>query len=194
MTEVVATSEDGKLRAVVTLDTDAERPDYDGGPWIFRVDWTSWGKPDMDVLSEASGYGTLPSPEDGLSSALERWGSDWDRVERYLRIFHDVVVFERLDRRTGGCLLAVATRELVEAWGCTVEQAVSEGFPSSWCAWEGGDAWGIAVERLRTWESEGETEERWEDVDACYGFYGRAYAETEALSMLHAVKSEKVAP
>lgn len=135
---------------------------------------------EADALSDAVAH--------ALNHASERNLDEWTFVERYLRAFHGVVSFDRIDwdRDT---LVCVITRDMQQRWGCDDEQieGQAEAALKIWQAYGEGDAWLVDVEKRETWRKEGTDETRadWESVDGPVGgYYGRDDAESVAKDLL----------
>lgn len=191
--EVVSTSADENYRVVLVRDQYAEVPDWDGQAYVFDVSY--YGRYTVDLIQESVDPGDPYAIE--VDVAVERairwWGTDWDLVERYLRIFHDVVKVERYDRTGGGTLLAVVTAVLAERWRCSVELIQEQDHLKEWRAWDEGDVYGYEIQQRVRWTTDADFEDReeWEHVDSCWGYYGSEWAEdaaSEALALYLSVR------
>lgn len=181
-TLVHETSDDGKLRVILVADTDSGVPDHDGQGYVFGVEYRQGYV--VDLMHEPTGDPWSSDVERGLFYALNRWGCDWDRIERYFRAFHDAVAFARYDRRGGGTLLEIVTRAMTVEWGIPEGRDLSHlADLRDWIALDEGDVYGHVVQRATTWTNDmtGETRVEWEDTDdSCFGYFGREWAEDAA--------------
>ena len=166
--EVIETRESRRL--VLALDMDAQEPYDDGGSPILRYEY---GR--AEQLDKISSYTLHPR----IVEALTRWApfDKGDPFGRYVRAFHGATVVETY--QSDRCLyVTLDPREWRDKVGA------SEGSVSleEWRAYCEGDVYGWIVQQLVTWTKEGsdETREEWEDVESCWGYYGRKYAEEAA--------------
>lgn len=137
----------------------AEKPDYDGQGAILSL----WFVARKRVEVEHADYGNgqaVDALADAVGSAYDRWGSDWDKIERYLRAFHGVVSFDRTHWDRGADLLAIVTQDMIDEWGCEPEGSATSNL-YAWQAYRDGEVYGYAVE-----SPSGET------LDSCSGYYG----------------------
>lgn len=176
-----------EYRAVIIRDEYPLEPDHDGQGYVFRVE--HWGYRWQEELVHKD-YGN-PEPAFSLAEALDRFGTDWQMVERYLRMFHDVVAFDYADfHRSGPTYVLVVTRAQVEEWGLTDVSKAAEGTLGIWEAWATGDTWAYVIERRMVTEHrtlQGEvvtTTETWMEEDRLYGYYGEDDATESALHAL----------
>ena len=191
--EVLETSDDGARRVLLQQDTCAYEPENEYDAYVLDVDyWASLhhtelrGAPTGDPFAE--------DVRAGVQAALVRWGNDWDRIERYLRMFHDALAVDFYVRRDGGRLIGVVTSQHVKLWGCSEEYARSmdaQSIMGDWIAYVEGDVYGYVVQERARWmrEDSDEVRDTWEDVESCWGFYGREYAEDSAREALAGVSS-----
>lgn len=141
--DVIETSEDGRTRVVLVQDVHAEQPDGDGMGHVYAV-YPGESLP-VVVLHEEHG-----SEAPAIVEALERWGTDWDTLERYLRMVHGAVSIAWYDRRGGGRFLNVVTRQMAQDWGNTGDLSQLANL-TEWEAWDEGDVWIAQTEQLTTW-------------------------------------------
>lgn len=181
--EIVETSADGKFRAKITVDEDAQEPYDDGAVPILRIDYIGYGYRAEAFNRQAEDY------VDAFNSLMEY--HDMEVFERYLRIFHGTTVYReyntRMTREYG--YIGFDTAVWRESMGVDPERFKGENILSEVEAWASGDVWGIAVEKLVTWSTEEEDYDdfdQWEEVDdtAVWGFYGQEWAEQEARAEL----------
>lgn len=134
---------------------------------------------EADALSDAVAH--------ALNHASERGLDEWTFVERYLRAFHGVVSFDRIDwdRDT---LVNVVTRDMAERWGCPEDMwaGLAGQALRLWRSYGEGDCWFVQIEKRETWRKEGsdETREDWEVVDTLGGYIGQDDATESAKDLL----------
>lgn len=173
--EVLETSADGRYRVKLVLDECPPEPYDDGQSPLMRLDYRhGWsaehvmatGRPlDMDEYVEA---------------AAERWGTDFDLLEKYLRAYHGATKVEAWHSGSYWYITydPAAWREHVGA----PEGSADMSEYRTWCE---GDVWGYVVEKRVTWRTDDpgyEDEDRWEDTgDSCWGYYGSEGANGEYL-------------
>jgi hypothetical protein len=190
--EIVETSANGKFRAKITVDEDAQKPDYESEAPILQL--------------EAGGYNgytieAFNSQAEPYVDAAERL--IWQGVEvfeRYLRIFHGTTVFSEYNtnRSREFGYIGFDTAVWRESMGVSPEQLKEENILSEVEAWASGDVWGVSVEKLVSWSTEDEDYDDfddWEEVPdtAVWGWYGHAWAEQEAKAELARVVAEDAA-
>lgn len=196
--EAIETIERGEnLRARIVPDTDAQMPYGDALAPVFRLGARTWQA--SDVVSDYEPTDLMPGD---VADAMERFDSDHDKVERYLRMFHGVTAVEWITPPTSAETYIVFDtpdwRKHV-GWGDArnyfkpeVREAV-KATRDEWRAWTEGEVYGVIVERrdrgVTFWHSGGfDQTERWEESDAtCWGFYGIDSAKEYAKSELDAL-------
>lgn len=176
--DVLAEDATGTLRVRLVQDLDAGMPEDAGSGYVYAIESRQ-----CDVLAGED------APE--LDYAIDRFGTDWDRLERYLRMFHDAVSLDWYDRRGGGKFLMVVTSKMAREWTGGGGDWTNLANLSEWEAWDEGDVYGYVVEQLAEWETVSSplgltcTEmHTWEYVDSCWGFYGHQYASRAAVEAL----------
>lgn len=191
MTDVLETSDDGTLRVVLMRDEDAGKPEADECGYVFNVDRTRWSAEWVETLnSNRPGDPFADDIADGIARCMHKWGNDWDRMERYLRIVWDAVAVDWWDRRSGGRFLAVVTSSMADAWNVPASsrtpEILTKGTLVEYAAWDEGDVWSWEIQRRVRWmrEDGDDTMETWEPEDSCGGYYGRDYAEEQAREAL----------
>jgi hypothetical protein len=124
------------------------------------------------------------------------WGSAWQGLlARYVFQWHRdrdpdraVEVVQRWARINGAYTYDHAPHDGVRSvWYLTREDAERErwtdpvaalkAYADEYEAWTRGDVYGYVVEQLVTWQRQDDptmTEERWEHLDSCWGFYGNS--------------------
>lgn len=179
----------GDYRARLEQDVDRDAPDWDGQGYVFAVDYGARGWRADEVHRDSS-----CAPMFDLAGALSHYGAngaDWDMVERYLRVWHGVVSFDRDElTRSGPTHVVVVTRAQADAWGCPADRfgELAGQTLGAWRQWAEGDVWSYVIERRETWTNgAGDTMHTWEHVDSLSGMYGRDYAESEARDALETV-------
>ena len=165
----------GDRRLVLALDMDTQEPYDDGGSPILWRDYTRGGW-HAEQEEKISSYTVHPR----IVEALQRWGPHdiGDHFGRYVRAFHGATVVDTYQDRDGRLYVTLDPREWREEVGAA-EGSVSL---EEWRAYCEGDVYGWIIQERVTWTKDGsdETREDWEDVDSCWGFYGRQYAEEAA--------------
>lgn len=183
----------GRFRAVIHPDMDPQRPDGDFFGYVFCM-WDRSIPGGHGRLTELLGK-AYPTPDEdfSLDYLWERW-RDMGMVERYLRIFCDVVGFDYFDTQDAR-VINIVTRKDLQIWGWQ-EDPASWPYPdpthnnlTEWRAFYEGDVWTYTIEKNVTWTTDDEDIEDgerdgWEEVDSCGGFYGGKYAEESALEAL----------
>lgn len=191
--EVIETR--GQFRAVIHLDPESSgmKPDGDFFGYVFSMER---GRFDLEAKAHSA-----PAEDFGLESAWERWG-DLDMVERYLRMFWDVVGVDSFDTRDAK-YVNIVTRKDLEIWGWPEDPEAwpknddgttrepTQGNLDEFRAWVDGDVWYWTIEKRVHWttrdlEPDNDNNERdtWEEVDSCHGYYGDEYARQRALEEL----------
>lgn len=181
----------GIFRAVVTLDEYHEQPENEYGCPVLRVESRGYGY-DVDM----TGYGSESWRNDGIAGGAEYALSKFicehgqtdgiDMFDRWLRIFHGGSAVEWSSYHYSDAIyVAYDTRAMREAWGQTGDMLeTSDPELNEWKSWVEGDVYGIDVERAVDFDDDGDPTS-WESTDhSCWGFYGKQYAEEEALSSL----------
>lgn len=207
--DIVATSDDGKLRVVLVQDEDCEKPmDNDDG-WITSLlvcdhaiggDWHG----EHDVMDRESAL--IHFNNANSEGRYGAYTTDEDMFIRYMRIVHDIEVFEieitNGYRDTSRALAWVepTERERVGVPDTYPASDVVKGEIEEHNRWAEGDCYGYVIQKLVRWiresslladgydDAEGRVE--WEDTDeSCWGFIGREYAEQEATEALAGYQS-----
>jgi len=161
------------FRARIVADADPQPPYDDGGVPILRTYRDRiWGGWHADQLTDVTSY-TVPA---GILEAARRWGAG-ETFDRYARIYHGVTRVETYgpNHVTNCTYLALDPADWRETVGASVEAiAAQDDLMGEYRAFLEGDTYGIVVERSETWRKDGTDEERedWDEVDACWGFYG----------------------
>lgn len=193
------------FRVRLQRDTDAEQPYDDGACPILQITCDYYGH------GEAAAFNTQANGFEVAYNRFVQFKSPRDGMEifkRYLRIFHGTKSFGTYHLRHTGeyGYVAFDTKAWLEEIGVTEENPDIEpvdrasGSLDEVKAWVEGDAWGWIVEKkvrfYRVYVDEegielsddgyieAETEEDWAEVDSCWGFYGREYAEQAAKEAL----------
>lgn len=180
------------------VDTEhAESPDFDFQGQIIRQDGRRFEAFHRDAARD--------SLADEIRVAWDRF-MDMDLIERYLRIFFDVVGFDYFDLRDGRIICVVTLAEL-RAWGFKDVEAwreknggdpVAVGILKPWQAWVDGDVFGYIIEeKVRTARLDDHDQpimptvtEGWDEVDSCYGFYGTEDVEQAAREQFSAMTGQ----
>jgi hypothetical protein len=179
MREIIETV--GNHRVSLLADDSPSAPDHDGQGYVIRAN-LHCGRA-LTVHADSSDA----EPDFDLNHLARRYGNDYQMVERYLRIFHDVVSFDYTswDR---DMMFFVVTRQQAEAWGCLLEDwhKLAGQAEEVWAYYGAGETYGYVVETLETWtrNSDGFEMESWAEVDSCWGLYGWDDAESQARDAL----------
>lgn len=184
--DVIDTTTSGEYRVRLISDNDPEEPYDEGASPIIRIDYYPLGARAEQVNSTS--YNAL---HEGVLEAANRWGHS-ERFRRYCRAFHGVTAF----RAFGPNRVTDYTYVTLDPADWREKVGVPAGFVSldEWIAYLEGDVWGWIVQQRETLESvwrnaAGEVtfareSEDWTEVDSCFGYYGREYAEEAALEAL----------
>ncbi len=176
---------DPRVLAVIERDTDAIAPDGDAyAPAAFfeyRSGWTHYAPFNGATYQDDDAL-------DALARAMNEYGVNDERVERYMRIFHGVefqVVSSTVHR--GYDVYILDTPAHREAMGTPDTYPTADylaGDIETWQAYLDGDVYGIgyAVNEARVLD-DGEPIDldEWDVTIECWGFYGDDYAMSEAV-------------
>lgn len=185
----------GDFRAVIIRDDGADKPDYDGQAVVLSYDY----RHDWNVSCEND-----VRSGDRLAYALKHFMDAYNSrrgmplFQRYARIFHgtrDIRTFRYSYVPDSVEYMALDTEALRTEWGYDGDDG-AKGDAETWQAYIDGDVYGIGLEHRRAYTqtteyADGETVTRtgedWEETKDgfVWGYYGREYAEAEALSMLN---------
>lgn len=209
--DVIDETTDERFRVVLVQDLWPNEPEDDGGPYVFGLDWR-FTHCIAEVRQQPTGDPYADDMRAGVARAMSRWGTDWDRIERYLTTAWDAVAVQRYDRRGGGHFLAVVTADMLAEWGGNVALVRESELLSEWEAYDEGDVWGYEIQRRWRWSpcchcahgddmrpdhdadcpvATGRGLETWEHEDSCWGFFGRECAEEfarEAFALFTSVR------
>ena len=187
--EVVATSGDGRHRAVLMHDIDCESPIASGDWWTTSVLAlpSRWYAADVEAPYD-------PEDRESVWRHFNERGLDADAAFiRYMRLFHGIEVHQvnwgsANDRALAW--LEPSEREragIPDFWPdfAPIETSVNE-----YNEWASGECYGFIVQERVTWRMDAggveDTYETWDDTDeSCWGFIGYEYAELEALAALN---------
>jgi hypothetical protein len=178
--DVVATRGED-LRVRLELDNTPEPPYDEGSAPILRLD----GRNHVDQVTETTNYLVHPR----IMVAAQTWNFDDNLFIRYLRAFHGVT---RTEYYASGRdrYFSFDPADWRERVGCpdpAEHPDVNPADMSEWEAYVEGDVYGWVVERRVTWRREDDptvTRDEWVEVESCWGFYGREYAEEAAREAL----------
>lgn len=169
--ESVITSDDGRTRIGVVPDHGADKPDWDMGPAVYRVEFRS------GYRAESMSSETV----DGYAEAVAHFGRDDEKVERYLRMFRDVVSVDYGDTRDAR-YVALVTRAMAREWGhndATPEEELRTlASVADWVAWAEGNVYAWVIQESVTWTTDADYDDRdeWETVESVGGIYGDEWA------------------
>lgn len=193
MSEVIETR--GRYRAVLHLDEMPSKPDGDYFGYVFLL--SRWG---LEHWGKA--YST-PDEDFGIKAAWEHF-RDMELVERYLRMFWDVVGFAYFDTEDSKVINVVTVADL-NIWGWDTEDRTkwpakdpAENNLDEWRAYVDGDVYFYTIEERNDWHRTTETVgnslsdrynvdedmSTWDEVDSLHGYYGDQYAREAALEAL----------
>jgi hypothetical protein len=175
--EVLETTDN--LRVVLVADEYADEPYDDGQSPLLQLDIRYSGN-----RAEHKMVGARPTDNDArIEEAACRWGSDLDKLEKYLRAYYGATQVETWHSGSYW-YITYDTTEWREYTGAPVNSVSMD----EWRAWCEGDVWGWTIQKHVTWHTDDpdydEDRNSWEDVESCWGYYGHDYAESEALSEL----------
>ena len=193
MTDYDTVKENDNFRARLEYDDAADKPYDEGAVPILSREFNRYRYVFEGVNEQGKAY------EDAVSDAWNRFNHDDDVLARWLRIFHGAssVLW---DSSSNYAYLAFDTAEWRETHGLTDEWMdahemdrgeLAKGSLDEVMAWANGEVFGFIVERrvktstIRTDAVTGDVlgtveGEAWEEVDSCWGFYGRESAEDAA--------------
>lgn len=196
----------GTLRVRLVLDESAGEPYDDGGSPIVR--WDLHTRHSGTWHAEQITVTTSYVLDASIVRAAERWGCNPHSLfRRYLRIFHGTTCYVEYDRNDGSDFVYATfdTAHWRQAMGLTDEHLAAHpeirgqlANMDEYKAWCEGDVYGYVVEREVTWRKDGEpatTMTTWEEVESCWGYYGRGEGERAAREALaDQVESDKQEP
>lgn len=128
------------------------------------------------------------------------WGPQWRHLLDRYDWSKAIEIIERYAALIGGFTYDHApVRGARSVWYLTREDAAEyeywdprtalEAYACEYQAWCDGDVYGYMIEKRQTWQRVDDPtviSTRWEIIDACWGFYGREYIESEAREALEA--------
>lgn len=187
---------DGIFRVRLVRDEDAEPPYNDGSTPILRLDRNGTYVQQFNTQATEQLQNAL--------SALQGYGDDVSRFERYVRSWHGTksfatvasddylyVAFDTAEwRESVGLTDAHCAATTDEDWTTLAHDSLAEVK-----AWVEGDVWGVVTEELVRFQKvylkangtpTGDTEmaSEWAENGTTWGHYGREYAETAAREAL----------
>jgi hypothetical protein len=175
--------EQDDLRVQIVADYDAGEPDDDSQSPLLRIDSRH---DDWDTAHVDKGTMRPRDDDEKIEYAVLRWGGpssrDWRYVEKYLRAFFGVTQIETYWSDTYWYVSYDS-----EAWRDATGAPAGSADMSDYKAWVEGDVWGYVIEKRVVWQDKYGNladQERWEEVDSCWGYYGHDYAEESALEAL----------
>ena len=173
--ETLETSEDGRYRVRLVLDPYPDEPYDDGQSPLMRLDYSGYGWRAEHIMATGR-----PLDVDAyVEAAAERWGTDFDLLEKYLRAYHGVTQVETWH---SGDYWYITYDPA--AWRAHVGAPEGSANMSEYRAWCEGDVWGWVTEKRVTWTAEDDEygdRDTWETVDSCWGYYGSDGANGEYL-------------
>jgi hypothetical protein len=181
MSDVLATTEDGRFRVRLVHDEHAENPRHDAETLAHVITIDTHGGQYHPVDMDGG-----PLAEMWERLKWNRW-TGIDTFTRYVSIFHGGIVLE--SSPTGGprSLWYMTGEEAVALDAGLLTEGYIEAEMEEYEAWASGDVWGFVVEERADWtrdDDEDEHMQTWEHVDSCFGFYGRTYARSQAREAL----------
>lgn len=182
------------FRLIIEPEVYPEQPDYDGMGMILRMDGYRF---------EAVHVEKTPSLAGEFEQGWRRWG-DMAMIERWLRLFYDVVGFDYFDTQDAK-YVCVVTQEELETWGFSSTKAYelrtgrdnpADGVLRIWQAYVEGECYSFVIQEKQRWlrldgpngtvDDLGDdrvVRESWETVEAIGGFYGYEDAEQSGREM-----------
>lgn len=142
----------------ILVDEYPDMPDFDGDGHIIELDYR---RDRADVRNvDCLRSGEAEELAGALSRAVAHWGFDWEKIERYLRSFYDVISLDWTHWSRDSHLVAVATRGLArDGWGRDDDEG--EVLLAPYKAYRDGEVYGYVVE-----DPDGN------ELEALWGFYG----------------------
>lgn len=197
MTDLDIVKENDNYRARLEYDESGEKPYDEGATPILNREFRGYARRWEAVNEQANEY------VDTINDAYTRFDYDEDVLARFLRIFYGSYSV-LWDSSQENAYLAFDTAAWRETHGLTDEyiakvgpdvldrQTLAEGSLNEIMAWANGEVFGFIVERkvkavtTRTDYATGEPLpsvefEEWDEVDACWGFFGRESAVEAAI-------------
>jgi len=158
----------GRFRVKLVNDEYPHEPYDDGQSPLLQLDYSGHGYRADHVMATGR-----PLDDDArIEEAAERWGSQLELLEKYLRAYYGVTRIVMDSGITRGVTYItydpVKWREHVGAPAGSVDM-------SEWRAYCEGDVWGWVVEKLVSWHTDDpgyEDHDEWEHEDSCWGYYG----------------------
>lgn len=193
MSDLNIVKENDNFRAYLRYDDSGEKPYDEGAVPILSREFNRYAYSFEGVNEQGEAYAAL------ITDAWNRFNHDDDVLARYLRIFHGAYSV-LWDSSSNYAYLAFDTAAWRESAGLDDEwldrpgndrQRLAEGSLNEVMAWANGEVYGWIVERkvktvtvrtdYVTGDELGSAEGvEWEEVDACWGFYGEEYARQAA--------------
>ncbi|EFL15348.1 hypothetical protein [Streptomyces sp. C] len=175
MTDVLSTTDDGRLRVRLVRDEHAENPRNDAET-IAHV---------ITIDTHLGQYGPVDQDGGPLAHIWRRlaW-NQWKGVEtfeRYVAIMHGGVVLESSPERGPRSLWYVTGEEALALDAGLLTEGYVEAEMQEYEAWLAGDVWGFVVEETDQPDAD---EPEWAEVDSCHGFYGGPFARAQARDAL----------
>lgn len=170
-------------RVSLVVDENADKPYNDGATPILTLEHSGYGGYRVEAFNRQAEEYVHAVAEIVESHGLET-------LERFVKIFYGAV---KLDSEwsdgISGYYVAFDTADWRETVGAPIAALQTENYLSEVMAWANGDVWGYVVDKSVPYTKtygDGTTveESEWDDVDSCYGYYGREYAEEAALEAL----------
>lgn len=181
MSDVLATTEDGRYRVRLVLDEHPENPRNDAETLAHVV----------TIDTHLGQYHPVDKDGGPLAWAWERlkWNR-WTGIDiftRYVSIFHGGIVLESAPINGPRSLWYMTGEEAAALDAGLLTEGYIEAEMQEYEAWAEGDVWGFVVEERVDWtrdDDEDEHMQTWEHVDSCFGFYGKPYARSQAREAL----------
>jgi len=193
--------ERGNWRVLLRPDEYPDEPDDDSGPPIIRIDRSRY-RSGLSSSAEHVMTGSRPAGNDSrIEEAAERWASDLNLFEKYLRAYHGTTQTMQYgpNQVTDYTYIAYDTAEWRAYVGFKEGKLPPPGSVNlnEWRAYLEGDVYYYTVQKQVTWKTDDpdfDDETRWEDVPdySVGGFYGYQYAEESAREALtEAIEAEE---
>ncbi|MER7111231.1 hypothetical protein [Streptomyces sp. NPDC000229] len=181
MSDVLATTDDGRFRVRLVLDEHPTNPRNDDETLVHVI----------TIDTHLGQY--HPVDKDGGPLAAEWERLKWDRWEgvdrftRYVATEHGGIVLESAPERGPRSLWYMTGEEILALDAGLLSEGYIEAEMQEYEAWATGDVWGFIVEERVGWTRDDDPDqfmETWEPVDDCFGFYGKPYARSQAREAL----------
>jgi hypothetical protein len=189
--EVVETR--GDWRVVLHIDEEMPEPYDDGQSPLLRLDKNHYRSGRANA-THVMATGRPTTDDARIEEAAERWASELELFEKYLRAFRGATQIVRWDS-DDYTYITYDTPAWRKYTGFDGVIAPLDGLPEGsinldeYRAWCEGEVYCYVVEKRVHWTTDDEEikdseRDEWEHVDSCAGYYGAEYAEQSAKEAL----------